>query len=106
MELDNDPEVMKYLTNGKTSTSDEIFDVIKRVELLYKKYQHHFGIWAAIEKKSHQFMGWFLLRPCKKDPDNLQVLELGYRLKNSFGDKALQRKVHENCLIKLLLILK
>jgi RimJ/RimL family protein N-acetyltransferase len=38
-----------------------------------------FGYWAAIEKGTGAFLGWFLFRPPKTDPPP-GTIELGYRL--------------------------
>src|ERR1044072_487913 len=78
-ELNSDPEVMRYLTDGKPSTTDEIHQALARTFALYKKHNHKFGFWSAIEKSSGKFLGWFLFRPCKKDPDNVDRIEIGYR---------------------------
>ena len=57
-----------------------------------------FGFWAAIEKSTGEFVGWFHLRPPKRGrPDEA---ELGYRLRRSAwgkgyateGSRALIRK--------------
>lgn len=88
MDLDSDPEVMEYLTSGRASSHEEVAAVLKRTQLLYEKYQYRFGVWAAIERSSERFIGWFLLRPCKKDPDNVSVIELGYRFKKAFWGKG------------------
>lgn len=93
LELDSDEQVMKYLTDGVASTSEHITNVLDRIERMYEKYNHQFGVWAAIEKDSKKFMGWFLLKPCKKDQDNLEVVELGYRLKKQFWKKGYATEV-------------
>ncbi len=88
-DLDSDPEVVKYITGGKTSTMEDCHNVIDRVMKLHEKYQNQFGLWLAFDRVTHEFMGWFLFRPDKKDPDNTQVVELGYRFKQKFWGKGL-----------------
>ncbi len=87
-ELDSDPEVMRFLTNGVPSTREYILSALDRTEKLLQKHNGHFGFWAAIEKQSGNFMGWFLFRPCKKDPENVTRIELGYRLKKAYWGKG------------------
>lgn len=83
-ELDSDPEVMKYLTNGAPSSREDVRSALLRTLSLYKKHNSRFGFWAAIENRSGEFMGWFHFRPSKRDPDNVKRIELGYRLKKKF----------------------
>ena len=83
-ELDSDPEVMRYLTDGEPS-SEEIVQKTMDVFLGFvDKTQGKYGFWAAEDIKTKEFIGWFQLRPLKEDPDNYKVLELGYRLKKKF----------------------
>lgn len=88
MDLDSDPEVMKYLTLGTPSTRIEIKEALIRVRELFLKHNGRYGLWAAIEKDSGKFMGWFLFRPDKAEPDNTDRIELGYRLKKEFWGKG------------------
>lgn len=80
-ELDSDPEVMRYLTGGKPTPRD----VIERdiLPTFLASYQLHagLGVWAAIEKASGQFVGWFSMRA--KDVANPYTVELGYRLRRA-----------------------
>ncbi|MEK6624008.1 MAG: GNAT family N-acetyltransferase [Bdellovibrionota bacterium] len=88
LDLDSDPEVMAFLSDGRPSTLEEANAGLGKICALYEKHQHRLGFWVAIEKSSDQFMGWFLLRPCKLHPDNLREIELGYRLKKNFWGKG------------------
>ena len=87
-ELDSDPEVMKYLTNGISSTHEEIEQSLFKILKMYERYENKFGLWAAIEKSTSSFIGWFHLRPCHKEPDNLERIELGYRLSKEFWKRG------------------
>ncbi len=85
-ELDSDPEVMRYLTNGLTSSLDDVRAALKIIEDLLKKHEGKFGFWAAHERHSNQFIGWFHFRPGKNDPENVKRIELGYRfLRSNWG---------------------
>lgn len=88
LDLDSDPEVMKYLTDGVPSTIEDVRGALSRTQDLYQKHNGRFGFWAAIEKATGNFMGWFHFRPSKKYPENIKRIELGYRLKKDFWGKG------------------
>lgn len=100
LELNSDPDVMRYLTNGTPSTIDEVKSTLRQIEELLRKHHGRFGFWAAHERKSNQFLGWFHFRPGKVDPENVKKIELGYRFLKRFwghgyateGSIALVRK--------------
>lgn len=74
VELDGDPEVMHFVTGGRTTPRDEIEnDVLPAFE--------RGGFWAAIEKSTGHFVGWFHLRSDVGAPPG--EVELGYRLRRS-----------------------
>lgn len=97
-ELDSDPEVVRYANPaGRTSSYERIRDeILPRFLSYYGRYEG-LGYWAAEERPSGVFLGWFHLRP--RDGDVL-VAELGYRLRRSAwgkgyateGSRALVRK--------------
>lgn len=74
--LHTDPAVMRFL-GPPTDTAEEIRDRwLPRLENLYEQ---GFGYFAAIERATGTFLGWFLYRPPYGDPPPGDV-ELGYRL--------------------------
>lgn len=76
--LDADPAVMRYLNGGRPTPLEEIRDDILPWWLAYYERGDAWGFWAAIERESGRFLGWFHLRPLETDaPDEP---ELGYRL--------------------------
>ncbi len=76
--LDADPAVMRYITGGRSTPRDEIRDDYLPAWLSYYERGDRYGFWAAIEKPTGAFLGWFHLRPQPDDPDDEP--ELGYRL--------------------------
>lgn len=97
-DLDGDPEVMRFLTGGRPTPRDEIRDETLPRFLDYYERFAGFGHWAAVEKPTGEFLGWFALHPTESgDPDEV---ELGYRLRRSAwgkgyateGSRALVRK--------------
>ncbi|MGW6502106.1 GNAT family N-acetyltransferase [Nonomuraea angiospora] len=77
--LHNDPEVMEFLNGGKPTPRE----VIVR-ETLPRFIES--GFFAAIEKPSGAFLGWFHLRAPRGTPDDEP--ELGYRLHTSAWGKG------------------
>ena len=51
----------------------------------YERYAGY-GFWAAVEKSSGRFVGWFHFRPVKGVPAD--EIELGYRLRKSAWGKG------------------
>ncbi len=95
--LDSDPDVMRFLT-GKPTPRDVIQnETLPRILHYYERFDEY-GSWAAIEKSSGDFLGWFAFRP--PDGASPDDVELGYRLRTSAwgkgyateGSRALIRK--------------
>ena len=100
VDLDSDPEVTRYINGGKPTSREYIIEqVMPRIMQYYSELDKQ-GIWAAIEKGSGDFMGWFHLRPNRQ---NVAETELGYRLKQNFwgqgvateGSEALVKKAFD-----------
>ena len=75
-ELDNDPAVMRYV--GRPSSREEILTETLPAFLRYYATYPGYGFWAAIDKATGDFLGWFHFRPRPGDP--VDEPELGYRL--------------------------
>ena len=89
--LHNDPEVMRFLNGVRGTTRREIG----------REYREHFandGYWAAVERATDDFVGWFGLHP--REDHGPREFELGYRFMRSAwgrgyateGSRALIRK--------------
>ena len=97
-ELDGDPEVMRFLTGGRPTPRDVILDqTLPRFLRSYERFER-FGVWAAIERSTGEFLGWFEFHPPEgRGPEEA---ELGYRLRRAAwgkgyateGSRALIRK--------------
>jgi RimJ/RimL family protein N-acetyltransferase len=98
VELDSDPEVMRYLNGGRQTPREEIQGQVLRLLGYYERFEN-FGFWAAQEKTTARFVGWFQFRPRTSEPHDGEI-ELGYRLHRSAwgkgyateGSRALIRK--------------
>lgn len=87
VELDADPEVMRYITGGRPTPRAEVRDEVVPHWLAYYERYEGYGFWAAVEKASGEFLGWFHFRPhpdgARSDGSARDGVELGYRLHRS-----------------------
>ncbi len=87
VELDSDPQVMHYITGGRTTSRAEIRDEVLPAFLRYYDRYPGYGFWAVVEKATGQFLGWFHLRP-PPEGGLPNEPELGYRLRRSAWGKG------------------
>ncbi len=100
--LDSDPEVMRYLSGGAPTPREMIAQEVLPRFMSYYDRSNGLGFWAAIEKSTGDFLGWFGLHP--EDDAAPDVLSLGYRLRRAAwgkgyateGARALIRKGFES----------
>ncbi|HEY9630056.1 MAG TPA: GNAT family N-acetyltransferase [Coleofasciculaceae cyanobacterium] len=93
--LDSDPEVMRFINGGTPTPVDVIQNqALPKILGYYARYPH-FGLWAAHEKASQQFMGWFHLFPAIESQFAIDLnlatpeeIALGYRLRRSVWGKG------------------
>ncbi len=82
VELDSDPEVMRFLTGGEATRREDVRGrTLPTIFDFYARFAG-FGYWAAEERSTRRFLGWFHFRPPK--PENERPhggIELGYRLR-------------------------
>lgn len=79
--LDADPDVMRFVNGGKRTSREEIENEFLPAFLGYYQRYQEYGFWAAIEKSTGDFLGWFHFRP--RDGAAPGQAELGYRLRKS-----------------------
>jgi RimJ/RimL family protein N-acetyltransferase len=99
VELDSDPEVMRFLTNGGPTPREVMErDILPRIVSGYARLGG-LGRMATIERATNAFLGWIGFDPPEEGrPDD--EIELGYRLHRSAwgkgyateGSRALIRK--------------
>lgn len=83
VELDSDPEVMRFLTDGEPRDKKH-YDTHFPKLLKYMEENPGLGLWLAFSKASNEFIGWYIL---KHLPDNGEV-EVGFRIKKKFWNKG------------------
>ena len=87
VELNSDPEVMRYVDDGLPVSRQDILENTLPAFLSYYERFDGYGFWAAVEKETGRFVGWFHFRP---GPDaGPLVPELGYRLHTFAWDRGL-----------------
>ncbi len=84
--LDGDAEVMLFINNGAPVDRADVVETLDWWLGYYERYDNY-GFWAAIEKVTGQFVGWFHFRPGERagPPEP----ELGYRLLRSAWGRGL-----------------
>ena len=84
-DLDSDPEVMRFLNGGTPTPRDIVQTVILPRFLLHDERFPSYGFWAAIERATGDFLGWFSLVPSGATP--VEVC-LGFRLRRAVWGKG------------------
>ena len=87
IDLDSSPAVMRYLTGGQPTPPEDIREGdMPSILRVYEKWGGRFGCFAAQEKDSGRFVGWFILRPALGAPPD--EAEVGYRLREEEWGKG------------------
>lgn len=61
--LDQDPEVMKFINDGQPNAMTDITELLIPRMLKYRDEQQGWGIWQVSLTENQQYLGWILLRP-------------------------------------------
>ncbi|MEB3180113.1 MAG: GNAT family N-acetyltransferase [Nostocaceae cyanobacterium] len=93
--LDDDSQIMRYINGGYPTEYTTIQEkILPRFLSYYDKYENY-GIWAAIEKSSQEFIGWFHFFPAIENTFAVELnlvtedeIALGYRLKKAHWGKG------------------
>lgn len=84
--LDQDPDVMRFITNGKCPDWEYFCLVmLPRLES-YTNREKGWGMWGVFRRNTPQFIGWILVRPMYFFSDSCDTtnIELGWRFKQDF----------------------
>jgi RimJ/RimL family protein N-acetyltransferase len=84
--LHGDSEVMFWVTGGVPTSREEIENEVLPAFLSWYERGTGYGLWAALEKSSGDFLGWFHLRPGEHDGPTEP--ELGYRLRKAVWNRG------------------
>jgi RimJ/RimL family protein N-acetyltransferase len=77
---------MRFINGGRPTPREEIETEFLPAFLGYYERYAGYGFWAAIEKATGGFVGWFHFRPERDAPPD--EVELGYRLRRSAWGKG------------------
>jgi [ribosomal protein S5]-alanine N-acetyltransferase len=77
LELNNDPEIVKYIHEPILKTTEQAEKILK--DTILPQYQNKLGRWAMQVKETDEFIGWCGL---KYRPERDEI-DLGYRLMKS-----------------------
>jgi len=88
VELDSDPEVMRFLGHGRARTREEV-EARHRSRLKLSEQVPGLGFWAGFV--DGDFVGWWILEPPKRAEQGLVKghAELGYRILSRHWRKGL-----------------
>jgi RimJ/RimL family protein N-acetyltransferase len=81
VELDSDPEVRRHVQLNPTTRKEAAGEILPAWLRYYDRYRGY-GFWAAIERATGDFIGWFHLRPGLTEGRDDEP-ELGYRLRRA-----------------------
>jgi RimJ/RimL family protein N-acetyltransferase len=84
-ELDNDPQVMRFLSGGTPTPRDIVQTVILPRFLQYDECFPSYGFWATIERATGEFLEWFSFVPSEANPVEIA---LGFRLRRVVWGKG------------------
>ena len=90
-ELDQDPEVMEFLNDGKPTSWDEITRYFMPRVAKFTDPATGCGLWEVTDRDGSEYLGWILVRQygantSYREADNI---ELGWRLKRHCWGKGI-----------------
>ena len=90
-ELDQDPEVMHFLNEGRPTSWEEIKQFMVPRVADFTDLATGCGLWEVVDKASGEYLGWILARHYRHgfpeaEKDNI---ELGWRLKRQYWGQGL-----------------
>lgn len=93
-ELDQDPEVMRFINGGNMTSMQEMQDKMLPRLAAYTDAEKGWGMWGCFDHSSQQqaeFVGWILVRPMNffSGEPELRNLEVGWRFKRSTWGKGI-----------------
>ncbi|WP_394205268.1 GNAT family N-acetyltransferase [Shewanella waksmanii] len=85
-DLDQDPEVMRFITGGKTTSLEEIQEIMIPRMMSFTDVIKGWGLWGVFSsqhKSRDSFLGWILIRPMGffTNQPKFNDLEIGWRFK-------------------------
>ena len=90
-ELDQDPEVMHFLSNRKPTTWDELENFMAPRIASFTVPAEGLGIWEVVDRHNSDYLGWIIARYYRFDRPERETdnLELGWRFKRMCWGKGI-----------------
>lgn len=90
-QLDQDTEVMRFISGGIPTTRQQHEDVLLPRLKSYTQIEKGWGMWGIFDKADSQFYGWILVRPMHffSTEPHFFDLELGWRLARAAWGKGI-----------------
>ncbi|MFN8242591.1 MAG: GNAT family N-acetyltransferase [Ferruginibacter sp.] len=92
LELNSDPEVLKYVHEAPLETTGQALEVIRNIIL--PQYKNNLGRWAIHRKEDQVFLGWSGLKYVAEKDE----IDLGYRLMKKYWGKGYATEAAQACL--------
>lgn len=83
VDLDSDPAVMHFITDGEIRPREHHLEAIPRL-MNYSEKNPGLGLWPAFLKETGEFMGWYILKHLLETGE----VEVGFRLKKKFWNQS------------------
>lgn len=102
-ELDQDPEVMRYVTGGKVTSMQMLETKLIPRMRQYRNPALGWGIWKVLDKTSGEYYGWILVRPWAfftATPEH-HNLEMGWRFKRHCWGKGFATEAAQAVALRL-----
>jgi len=89
-DLDQDPEVMRYISNSKATPMAKIRSTFLPRLASYTDYQKGWGMWGVFSLSGEAFLGWILVRPMHffSAAPQFDDIELGWRFQRKFWGRG------------------
>ena len=87
-QLDQDPEVMRFISDGSVSSRETIKNVLVPRMEKYLNHDKGWGLWQVNITETNEYIGWVLVRPMHffSSSPEFDNLELGWRFfRSSWG---------------------
>ena len=93
LEMQGDPETMRYMADGHCPDRGECAEAIEQIES--HCCEHGFGIWAAEMRATGELVGWVGLTTPGWLPEVMPAVEVGYLFGRVLEVKTIDRKTFE-----------
>lgn len=80
-QLDQNPEVMRFINGGKMTSRADIDNVFLPRLAGYTNSEKGWGMWGVFIEPQQEFIGWILIRPMEffSDKPHYDDIEIGWR---------------------------